>query len=144
MFFLGTFDYAMDERGRIPIPPRYRDAFQAGAVLSQGSPDRCVRIHTREAFQAYGDALLAQSPLKQRGKDLRRGFFGLSHEVMPDPQHRLLVPPPLRAWADLSGKVLLMGVGETMELWNPEVYAEEAARIEQALPSLLESIEDRR
>ena len=44
----------MDERGRLPLPPRYRDAFRDGIVLSQGSPDSCLRVYTEAAFDGAG------------------------------------------------------------------------------------------
>ena len=42
-YFLGRYEYAMDGRGRMPVPPRFRDAFAVGAVLTQG-PDPCLRL----------------------------------------------------------------------------------------------------
>ena len=73
MLFLGTFDYAMDERGRVPLPPRYREAFRTGIVLSQGSPDRCIFLHTMEAFERHARDVTARPALHRSGRVLRRG-----------------------------------------------------------------------
>lgn len=141
MYFLGTFDYAMDERGRVPLPPRYRDAFRNGAVLSQGSPDKCVRIYTQEAFDAQAMQTMAQPSLSRSGRDLRKSLFSRSYEAELDKQNRILIPGNLREYAALTGKVLVIGAGEWMEAWAPEEYAEEMARVDADLEDTLESVQ---
>jgi len=143
MLFLGTFDYAMDERGRVPLPPRYRDAFRDGIVLSQGSPDRCLRAFTQAAFDAQASAYTAQSPMHRRGRDLRRSFFATTHQLELDRQNRFLIPAPLRDFAALSSKVLVIGAGEWLEIWSPQEWEAESERIEAQLETTLESIETR-
>jgi len=141
--FLSTFDYAMDERGRVPLPPKYRDAFREGVVLSQGSPDRCVRVYTVSAFEARAGETTAQSPMQRRGLDLRKVLFSRSHETELDRQNRVLIPAGLREYAGLSGKVLVVGVGEWVEIWSPEEYEAEMSRIEERLEETLESMDTR-
>jgi MraZ protein len=140
---LGTFEYAMDERGRLPLPPRYRDAFRDGIVLSQGSPDACLRLYTAEAFEALAAQYTAETALHQRGRDLRAAFFGRSLHVELDKQHRILIPSHLRAYAGLSAKVLVVGAGDYLEIWSPPTYEEKMAWIDAQLPTLLESVQPR-
>ena len=141
MFFLGTFDYAMDDRGRLPLPPKYRDAFRDGVVLSQGAPDRCLKVLTREAFEAKARQHTAEPDLHRKGRVLRRTFFPGAHDIELDKQNRILVPAPLREYAGLSGKVLIVGTGEYLEVWSPEEYEAEMARVDDQAESALESVE---
>jgi MraZ protein len=139
VFFLGTFEYAMDERGRVPLPPRYRDAFRSGVVLSQGSPDHCLRIYTQEAFEVQASQTIAQPSLRRSGRDLRKSLFSRSLEAELDKQNRILIPGQMREYAGLSGKVLVIGAGEWLEVWAPEAYESEMARVDADLESTLES-----
>ena len=139
MLFLGTFDYAMDERGRVPLPPRYREAFRDGIVLSQGSPDRCIFLHTMEAFQRHARDVTARPALHRSGRVLRRGLFHGAYEASLDSQNRILIPASLRDYAKLNGKVLLFGTGEWLELWCPEEYEAELGRVAEELPAAQES-----
>jgi MraZ protein len=143
VYFLGTFDYAMDERGRVPLPPRYRDAFREGIVLSQGSPDLCLRVYTQTGFSAEAAKFTAQSSMRRKGRDLRKALFSRSHEAELDKQNRVLIPAALREYASLSGKVLVIGAGEWLEIWSPEAYSKEMARVDAELETTLESIETR-
>ena len=143
MLFLGTFDYAMDERGRVPLPPRYRDTFRDGVVLSQGAPDRCLRVYTSEAFGSQARQRMLVPAMRRRGAVLRRGLFPDSHDVELDKQNRVLIPAKLRDFAGLSGTVTVIGMGEYLEIWSPEHYAEEMARVDEELPAAMEPADAR-
>ena len=141
MLFLGTFDYAMDERGRIPLPPRYRDAFRDGIVLSQGSPDPCIKAFTLDAFMLQASSYTRLPRMAQRGRDLRRSFFARTQTVEVDKQSRVLIPQNLRDYAGLSSKVLVIGAGESLEIWDPARFETEMARIDERLADTMEQTE---
>ncbi|TAK72327.1 MAG: hypothetical protein EPO22_00650 [Dehalococcoidia bacterium] len=142
MHFLGTSEYAMDERGRVPLPPRYRDAFREGIVLSQGSPDQCLRVYTVSSFEAQARDWTAVSAMRRKGRDLRK-LFSRSFDAELDKQNRILIPAALRAYAGLEGKVLVNGCGEYLEIWDPAIYEREMERVDADLEATLESIEAR-
>ena len=143
MLFLGTFDYAMDERGRLPLPPDYRGAFRDGIVLSQGSPDLCLRAYTTDAFEAQASAVMAEPALHSRGRAVRLAVFSRCHRMQLDKQNRILIPPSLRDYARLSGKVLVAGNGEYFEIWAPEVLESQMARVDEGLEAMLDSMQAR-
>ena len=123
-YFLGRYEYAMDGRGRMPVPPRFRDAFAVGAVLTQG-PDPCLRLFTSQSFEQQAELYTSESAREPVGRRSRRDFFANSFSVDLDGQGRILVPGPLRAYAGLEGSVLVAGAGEWLELWNPERFQSE-------------------
>lgn len=143
MSFLGTFEYSMDDRGRVPVPPRYRDAFRQGVVLSQGSPDPCVKVFTVAAFEEQARLYLSEPPTRQKGRLVRRVMFSRSHQTEMDAQGRILIPPTMRRFAGLERDVVVIGAGESLEIWSPEkleAYLEEADR---TLEPTLEALEYR-
>lgn len=130
-YFLGRYDYSMDERGRVPVPPRYREAFLRGAVLNQG-PDPCLRLFTEESFRQEAE-LHTSRPATARGARMtRHAFFANSFSVEPDRQGRILIPAPLREYASLDGAVIVAGAGEWLEIWNPEQFEREMSAAEEA------------
>jgi len=129
MAFQGEFEYSLDNRGRIPIPARYRASFGSRATLVQ-SQDGCVEVYTIEAYQKVSEFVTAQRPTNKKARRMRRRFFGHSFDVDLDGQGRILVPPKLREHGELSGPVTVVGCGEHLELWNPERWNAEEDEID--------------
>lgn len=140
-YFLGRYDYAMDDRGRVPLPPRYRDLFARGVVISQGSPDPCLRVYTTEGFEGQA-ALYATEPATRRaGRIARHAFFSRSFPVELDKQGRILIPAALRSYATLESNVVVVGAGEWLEIWSPDRFVDEMTEVDERLESTLELLE---
>ena len=122
-YFLGRYEYAMDDRGRVPIPPRYRDLFALAGMLNQG-PDACLRLFTTENFDQQAQLYTREDAISPSARTTRRLFFANCFSVELDRQGRILIPGPLRAYARLEGNVVIAGVGEWLEIWNPELFEE--------------------
>jgi len=132
----------MDDRGRVPLPPKYRDAFRAGVMLVQGSPDRCLRVYTVDQFQKESAQYTSLPTLHRKGRDLRRIWFSGVHDVQLDQQSRVLVPGPLREYAQLDNKVILSGCGDWLEMWTPELFRQDIERINANLESTQEAVQE--
>ncbi len=117
MLFLGRYEYTMDDRGRVPMPARFREAFAGGVVLYP-APPRCLRVYTTDAYERTATLILGQGAHTAAGQELRRAFFGRSYEGELDKTCRLLVPAPLRQRLELGGSITLIGCGEYVELWD--------------------------
>jgi MraZ protein len=122
-YFTGRYDYAVDERGRIPVPPRYRDLFLHGAILNQG-PDPCLRLFTTENFDQQARLYTREDATEEAARGTRRSFFANCFSVELDRQGRVLIPPPLRTYAQLEGNAIVAGTGEWLEIWNPKRFEE--------------------
>jgi MraZ protein len=140
-YLLGTFEYAMDARGRVPLPPRYRDLFGRGGVISQGSPDLCLRLFTAEGFERQAAHYTTQPGTRKAGRIVRQGFFARSYPVDLDGQGRILVPGSLREYARLEGNAVIVGAGEWLEIWNPERFQAQMSVVDDLLEDTLESLE---
>ena len=59
----------------------------------------------------------------------RRAFLPDAYGVELDKQGRILAPSQIRDEAGLVGKILIIGCGDYLELWHPDRWAEERARL---------------
>jgi MraZ protein len=134
MFFFGTFEHAIDERGRVAIPARYRRAFVDGGVLRLG-PEGAVEMYTQQTFDDEVQRRLgsADGNRSAEARRIRRGFLSDAYGVEVDKQGRILVPPQLRQEAGLSGRLLIIGCGDYLELWHPDRWAGERRRLQLEL-----------
>jgi MraZ protein len=79
----------------------------------------------------------------RRGRDLRRAFFASARPAELDKQNRILIPTPLRQYAGLDRQVLVIGTGESLEIWDPARWESESERLMSTLEATMESTERR-
>jgi MraZ protein len=118
--FVGSSLLTLDEKGRLSMPTRHRDALRAscdGRLILTLHPDGCVLIYPRPRWDAKRDEL---DKLPESARGLRRLFVGKAVEAEMDTAGRLLVPLELRKAAALERDLTLMGVDTHFELWNTE------------------------
>ena len=132
MPFRGNFEYALDDRGRVAIPAKYRDEFPKDKAVITPSPEGCLRVFPEAAFQQMSDDFAATPATTPEGRRLRRLFDGRAYDVELDRQGRILIPAPLRTQAGLNGAVVLAGNRECLEIWDPEAYEREMQDAELA------------
>jgi MraZ protein len=142
MAFRGTYEYTIDDRGRLPIPARYRNVFASGLVLVEAD-DGCVELYTVEGYDEWAEFITRQPAHRRKSRRLRRGFFGRSMDAEMDRQGRVLLPPRLRQHGDLNGAVIVVGRGECLEVWNPARWEAEGALVKDEYGAALESLEER-
>jgi len=121
MYFVGKVEYQLDDRKRVPIPPIYRGAFDAGGYLSMGI-DPCIQLHTPESFAATAAIIEAIPAETEEGDDARRAFFGSAGAVQKDAQGRITLGPEFLSYAGLSKDVVVVGVGDKLEIWDRGGY----------------------
>jgi len=131
MFFFGTFEHSIDERGRLAIPARYRRAFVDGGVVRPG-PDGCLEIYTQETFDEEAQRRLASEDGNRRrtARRTRRGFMHDAYSLELDRQGRVLVPTVLREGASIDGRVAVIGCGDYIEIWDPERWNAELNEVD--------------
>ena len=122
--FLGQYHHNLDEKGRLTIPAKFRDALAEGAFLTQGF-DRNLRLLTEANFEAMAAQINRLSMTDPAIRQLRRLIFATASEVQLDRIGRTLVPQFLREFAGLDNEAIIVGVGEAIEIWSPEVWAEQ-------------------
>jgi MraZ protein len=123
--FTGQYEYSVDDRGRAPVPPRYRADFKGGLFLSKGL-DTCLNAYTPEDWQRLSEAVTARSFTDPDARDLRRNMASWAFELEVDKQGRILLPPPLRQYAGIGQNVVIVGVFDSLEIWSAERWAEKA------------------
>ena len=128
---LGTYEHRIDPRGRIAIPARFREELKPGLVLSQGF-DRCINLYPLKTWQEMADKYAA--PLITREKLRRRSRFIFSPAFTEelDRLGRVLLPAPLRQYAQIKDVVVIAGVNTYIEIWSKDNWdVEKAATDEQ-------------
>jgi MraZ protein len=121
--FKGTYRHSVDDKGRVTVPARFRDALGDDFILTRGL-DGCIFLYPRAAWQEL-EAKLASLLLGSAGaRDFKREFFRNASDAEVDRQGRVLIPPELRQITQIERDVVIIGVSERVEVW-PETRWEE-------------------
>jgi MraZ protein len=136
--FQGSSALTLDAKGRISIPTRYRDALaeQAGGSLTlTRHPDGCLLVYPRPEWEKKREQIAA-FPMTARA--LQRLLLGNAQDVEIDGSGRALIAPELRAAANMTRDVMLLGMGAHFELWDAAALARrEAQDLAQGMPDVL-------
>ncbi len=138
--FYGEFDYKVDEKGRVPIPPKFRGILKDGVVLTSGA-ENCITVYTKKDKKKLASTL-TNSPLsRSKMRKLSRALFATAFSTRIDPQGRIAVPAPLREHAQITDDVIVVGVNTYLEIWNKALWEEEKAVSQQQAWQIIESLE---
>jgi len=124
--FRGRFLHTMDTKGRVSIPSGFRVEIQRRSqndpvLTRQGAH---LALFPADEWEKKEEVLLGLSEFDTDAQDLQRITVGEASDCPLDSQGRILVPTLMRNEAELVGKVLVIGVLNRIELWNPERYEE--------------------
>ena len=116
----------MDTKGRMAIPSRYREQLSvhcAGQMVATiDTESRCLLlypIHEWEIIQEKIEALPSFDPNARR---IQRLLIGHATDIEMDGNGRLLLSAPLREYAKLGKKIVLLGQGKKFEIWSEELW----------------------
>ena len=138
--FFGEFDYKIDEKGRVPIPPRFRRELKEGVVLAQGI-EKCIIAYPLSEWKNLATTLTSGSPTPSKLRRLSRAIFATAFSTNLDGQGRVALPVPLREYAEIVNEVVIAGANKYLELWNPVHWEEEKAISQEQAWQIIESLE---
>lgn len=119
--FRGVNAINIDVKGRMVVPTRYREQLQesrGSIVLTIDTEEKCLLLYPLNAWEEI-ESKLAQLPsFNPAARRIQRLLIGHATEVELDTHGRVLLPPLLREYADLSKHAVLVGQGKKFELWD--------------------------
>lgn len=122
--FLGRYEHAIDEKGRLTIPVRYRELLANGAYVTQGF-DRNLMVLDAPSFEKIYEHVNQMSMTDPIARQLKRFIFSSAERVDIDRTGRMLLPQFLREAAMLDGAAIIVGVGDYFEIWSPQHWAQQ-------------------
>ena len=123
--FRGSYTHSIDHKGRVSIPARFRRLLSGDAsetfVILRGL-DACVSLYPSDEFKKLEERLRSRSFSDETNRRFQRMLLLDSRDETLDAQGRVAIPPRLLAHAELKHEVLVNGVLDHIEIWNPETF----------------------
>lgn len=129
--FLGQFLHSFDDKFRLTVPAKFREALADGAYVVRGLDDNLM-VLTAHAFEVVYQRLMAMNMMDPTARALRRLILGNAAQLELDSAGRILIPQALREMAGLENEAVLVGQGDYFEIWKPALWKAQEDQIQDA------------
>lgn len=139
--FLGEFQHSIDDKGRIIIPAKFRDALGPDFIVTRGL-DQCLFVYPREEWSQLEQRMKALPSMAANARAFTRLLFSGASECEWDKQGRVNVPNHLREYAGLEKDCVVIGVSTRVEIWNKAAWESYAAASQASFNEIAEKLVD--
>jgi MraZ protein len=126
--FRGVSNLSLDAKGRIVLPARYRERLleicQSQLIVTIDTEQPCLLIYPLPEWELIEEKIEDLPSFNPATRRIQRLLIGHATEVEVDGNGRMLLSNPLREYAQLGKKVVLIGQGKKFELWDEAVWNE--------------------
>jgi MraZ protein len=142
--FRGRFEHIIDSKGRVSIPAKFREllAEKYDERLILTNFDRCLVAYPFEEWRGLEEKVGSLSMVKKEVRVFQRFFISGAAECPIDKLGRILIPPTLRDYAQLTRNVVFNGMLKKFEIWSKDRWQEEIKRSEESFEGMSEALAD--
>ena len=112
----------IDSKGRLIIPAGFRDEIKDegsnGLMISSTGMEKCLVAYSYTEWNLVENRILSLAEKDDFMRRFRRKFIGGAFKRSYDKQSRILIPPPLREYAELEKDIVIVGVLNHFEIWS--------------------------
>jgi transcriptional regulator MraZ len=126
---LGTHEHTLDDKSRLTLPAKFRQAFAGGVVVTRGL-DPCLVAFPRDEWAQSQSRIAELDSLSGEARGLQRVVFANAVEGDLDKQGRIVIPAALKEFAALDRDVVVAGVNDHLEIWDRAAWRRELAESE--------------
>ena len=121
--FIGEYAYSLDSKGRVNIPAKFRQSLSLDSqntfVITRGI-DPCIWVYPLEQWKEIENNLRNLSSLKNIHRTFIRDTARYASPSSYDKQGRITLTSALIKYADLDKDILIIGMINKLEIWNPD------------------------
>ena len=138
--FLGEYEYKIDDKGRAPIPPKFRRELKDGLILAPG-PETCIVAYGLAEWMKMSENLTAGTLAPAKLRRLGRAIFATAFSLTLDGQGRVALPITLREYARIGDELVVVGANTYLEMWNRELWVAEKTDAQEQAWQIIEGLE---
>lgn len=125
-WFRGRFEIRIDDKGRVRMPSLLRSTHSRdqNIVITTNLVEgqKCLDIYTLASWDKLEKRIAKLPSLKKEVQAFQRFYLSGAQTLEYDSHGRVLVPPSLRKYAGLESNIVLVGMGEKIEVWSHSTW----------------------
>lgn len=141
MIFLGTYFHNIDAKNRLSMPAKFASSLGNEIVISKGF-DGCLEVRSSNSFEAYANKLMNLTQTKKDSRIVIRQLLANAANVELDKARRILIPANLLKEANISSSVVVIGIGNKIEIWDEQTYNKFKSETDKTYEAIAERLEE--
>lgn len=138
---IGEHTHTLDTKKRLSLPSKFRKELGKTVVITKGL-DSCIFVYSKKEWKNFAEKLNELSMGQGDTRAFSRYFLGGAVEVDIDSAGRILIPDFLKDLAHLQTKVMVVGLGSRVELWDEERWSIYQSELEKKADLVAEKLGD--
>ncbi|MDF2926414.1 MAG: cell division protein MraZ [Paenibacillaceae bacterium] len=138
---MGEYQHTIDEKGRLTIPAKFRDALHPTFVVTRGR-DNCLSVYTMDEWRLLEQKVKELSMMKAEMRAFSRMLFSGATECELDKQGRVNIPNTLVEHAKLDKDCVVVGVSSKVEIWSKDLWTAYSQSAEESFNEIADSLID--
>ena len=126
-FFTSEYECKLDAKGRLVLPAKIKASLPettGGELVVRRGFEPCLVVYPFTEYKKIYSRIASLNEFNEEYRKLQRNFFRGNTQVELDNMGRFLIPKTMLRYANLDKDVIVVGMGNRIELWNPETYEE--------------------
>ena len=124
-YFSGEYECKLDAKGRLILPARMKANLPAASgnniVINRGF-EACLVVYPEVEWRKIFSKVSGLNEFNEEYRNFQRNFFRGNTEAELDSNGRFVLPKSMTKYAQIDTEVIVVGMGNRIEIWNPEVY----------------------
>ena len=138
--YFGSFTHNLDDKGRLMIPRKMREELGYKVYIMKGF-EGSLSLYNEERYQKLVEEFSRLSFNQSKVRDYLRLQFASTYEMEVDKLGRVQIPTALLTKYNISKEVLVLGIGDHIEVWDKNKYEEYENSIRDEFESIAENID---
>lgn len=122
MMFSGTKEYSVDEKGRVVLPPKHREALAGEIMIFKDIVNNCINVYPYEEYEKFIKELYNDILVDKDTELLLDRAISRAEAVQLDKQGRIMIPQRMRDSIGIDKDVLVIGRAIKFEIWTQDAY----------------------
>lgn len=127
-FFTSEYECKLDTKGRLVLPAKIKanlpEVSSHELIIRKGFESNLI-VYPMLEYKKIHAKIAALSEFNAEQRKLKRNFFRSIAQVEMDTAGRILIPKQMLAHASLDKEAILIGMGNYIEMWNPQLFEED-------------------
>ncbi|NQX84059.1 MAG: hypothetical protein HRS57_02580 [Mycoplasmataceae bacterium] len=120
--FLGTYNYNIDDKKRLRLPPKFKELLGKDVVITAIDNSELSLVSADKFNDQVNRMLSSHSNSNQKQRSIIKFITSRSVELKVDASGRILIPEEMINFSSISKEVVVLGWGDRVGITSKEKY----------------------